>query len=299
MAVDREAQARLAALARAQNGNATWQQLPDLALSKATVDHRVATKIWHRLHRGVYCLGDPDLIPRARESGALLAVGDGAVISHASAAAVWGISEHRPDPVEITLIGRQARPRPGIDIHYASLDRRDVTTRHQLAVTSPARTIIDLARTLTASQLDPFLDAVLIRRLATEDSIRQTLERTPDNHSGAAIVRACLGHTGLTRSEAERRLRALLKAAELPQPLVNQYLAGLLVDFYWPEAGLVLEVDGFRFHGSRAAFERDRRRDQRLAAAGFQVIRITWRQLEEEPMAVLARLAQALALRAA
>ncbi len=286
-------------LARRQNGDATWRQLRRLGVSKATVEHRVRSGIWHRLHRCVYCLGDPDLIPLARESGALLAVGDGATISHESAAAVWGLIDGRPALVHVTLTGRRARSRHGIDIHHVDLEPRDIATRHHLAITSVARTISDLAAATSSSHLDYVLDAALTRRLITEDSLRQALERAPANHKGAATVRACLGHTGLTRSEGERRLRALLKAAELAQPLANQYVAGLLVDFYWPESNLVLEVDGFRFHGSRAAFERDRRRDQRLAAAGIQVIRITWRQLDQEPMAVLARVAQALAQRAA
>ncbi|MGH2914135.1 MAG: endonuclease domain-containing protein, partial [Solirubrobacteraceae bacterium] len=99
-----------------------------------------------------------------------------------------------------------------------------------------------------------------------------------------------------TRSEAERRLRALIDAAGLPRPLFNARLHGFEVDALWPSLRVVVEVDGFAFHAHRGAFERDRRRDQRLVAAGYTVIRITWRQLAHEPLGVVARLAQALAL---
>jgi very-short-patch-repair endonuclease len=102
-----------------------------------------------------------------------------------------------------------------------------------------------------------------------------------------------------TRSKAERLIRRLMRAAELPQPLVNQPLNGFTVDFLWPDARLILEVDGHRTHGDRLAFERDRRRDQVQVAAGYTVIRVTWRQLQQEQMAVMARIAQALARRAA
>jgi very-short-patch-repair endonuclease len=298
--VDQGVREHLTRLARRQNGAVSWAQLYALGVTEGEARHRVATGIWHRLHRGVYCLGDPQLIPLVAESAALLAVGEGSLLSHHSAGAVWEICARPRDRVSVTLVGRCVRARDGLSVRcLETLERDDISARRGLRLTAPARTIIDLAATLTASQLDPLLDAVLSRRLADEDAIRHALERVPDNHAGAATVRACLGQTGLTRSQAERRLRSLLKAAELPQPVANERIVGLMVDFCWPEAKLILEVDGFRFHGGRAAFERDRRRDQRLAAAGFQVIRITWRQLEEEPMAVLARLAQALALRAA
>ena len=125
MPVDDLTQARLTALARRQNGDAMWLPLRCLGLSKAAVEHRVRGGMWHHLHRGVYCLGDPDGIPLARESGALLAVGNGATISHKSAAAVWGLLDSRPTSVQVTLSGRKARSRSGIQIHHVELDRRD------------------------------------------------------------------------------------------------------------------------------------------------------------------------------
>jgi very-short-patch-repair endonuclease len=103
------------------------------------------------------------------------------------------------------------------------------------------------------------------------------------------------GGPALTRSEAEARLLSLIRTARLPAPSTNARLHGLEVDFLWPEQRLVVEVDGFTFHGDRAAFERDRERDATLVASGFRVIRVTWRQLVDQPLVVVARIASALA----
>jgi len=127
------------------------------------------------------------------------------------------------------------------------------------------------------------------------------MARAP-RRKGATRLRALLETgeaSGLTRLWTERRMRSLLKAAELPQALVNAPLHGYVADFLWPQYKLIVEVDGFNFHSSRSAFEHDRRRDQKLAAAGYTVIRVTRRQLRDEPYAVIARIAQAIAARAA
>lgn len=116
--------------------------------------------------------------------------------------------------------------------------------------------------------------------------------------TGAARLRALVeGGEGpaITRSEAEERFLALVRAAELPPPEVNVRVNDHEVDFLWRDEGLVVEIDGFRFHSSREAFERDRRRDARLQAAGVRVMRVTWRQAVDDAYATLARLVQALA----
>jgi very-short-patch-repair endonuclease len=102
--------------------------------------------------------------------------------------------------------------------------------------------------------------------------------------------------SGYTRSEAERRMRRLAQAAGIDQPLVNVPLLGFVVDFLWPDQRLVVEVDGYQFHGHRQKFESDRRRDQQLVAAGYRVVRVTWIQLRDEPIAVITSIAQALAI---
>ncbi|HEY2770925.1 MAG TPA: DUF559 domain-containing protein, partial [Solirubrobacteraceae bacterium] len=135
-----------------------------------------------------------------------------------------------------------------------------------------------------------------VKKLVTDAWLRAVANRTPTK-KGAVILNRLLDaedDRGYTRSKAERMLRGRLKRADLPQPLANQVIEGVLVDFVWIKQRLIVEVDGYDTHGDRSAFERDRRRDQVLTAAGYRVIRITWRQLTQEPLAVIARLAQAL-----
>lgn len=207
------------------------------------------------------------------------------------------------EEVHVTLPGRQARPRAGILLHRVSeLHPADIRTRSNLRVTAPARTLIDFAAEACPSELATAFGEARAKRLIHDAALDAALARMPRTHTGAATVRRLLrsdrGST-YTRSKAERRIRGLMKAAELPQPLVNVKLNGFIVDFLWPEQRLILEVDPYGTHGDRLAFERDRRRDQVQVAAGYTVIRVTWDQLRDEPFAVMARIAQALCRRAA
>jgi very-short-patch-repair endonuclease len=136
----------------------------------------------------------------------------------------------------------------------------------------------------------------MVQGLASERQIVDAIRRAP-NSTGVGVLRDVIGQAGglaPTRSEAERRLLKLVDDAQLPTPLANARLGGRELDFLWPEERLVVEVDGFRFHGHRVAFERDRRRDATLVAGGYRVIRVTWRQITEEPLALVASLAQGL-----
>jgi very-short-patch-repair endonuclease len=178
----------------------------------------------------------------------------------------------------------------------------EIRTRSKLRLTSPARTIIDFAAEASASEIASVFGEARGKRLLGDAALNAALARMPMNHRGAAVIRK-LGRddrgSTYTRSKAERLVRRLMNRAELPQPLVNRRLNDVTVDFLWPDARLILEVDGHDTHGDRLAFEEDRRRDQVHAAAGYTVIRVTWRQLTQQPLAVVARIAQALALRAA
>jgi very-short-patch-repair endonuclease len=205
--------------------------------------------------------------------------------------------------VTATIVGRKPAPRVGVRIHcVGALSQRDVRIRSGLTVTSPARTVIDFAADATTAELERAIADGLAQRFLSESELGAAIARAPSNHRGAAITRALLSEQGGavdTRSGGERQMLKLIREAGLPAPLVNTYLHGYMVDLYWPDAGVVVELDSFGAHGSRPAFERDRRRDQVLAAAGIVVIRVSGRQLEREPLAVIVRLAQALAARAA
>jgi very-short-patch-repair endonuclease len=289
-------------LFRSHNGNATWQQLLDAGLTPAKIKHGAATGELTRMFPRVYAYGDPELIPLCREAAALLSLGSGAVLSHASAAAVWELTPAMPGPIHVTMV-RRPRRRPGIRVHRVyHLDPRDVGIRSNLAVTSLSRTVIDFAAESSTIEVERVMaEAVAKERTTFERELRQALGRIPANHPGAAVITGLLERDGaaLTRSEGERALRRLLRQAGLPQPVSNAKLYGVEPDLFWPEHALVVEFDGYPFHSSRASFERDRRRDQLLAAHGITVMRLTGRQLRDEPLAVIARIAQGLATRAA
>jgi very-short-patch-repair endonuclease len=165
-------------------------------------------------------------------------------------------------------------------------------------VTAAAVTILDLAGTASFRIIEQALAEAHVRSLVTERDLRVTLDRNR-RRRGAGVLRAILESDiapALTRSQAEERLLSLIRAAGLPSPETNVKLGLHEVDFLWRAHRLVVEVDGFRFHSSRAAFERDRLRDAELQARGFRVIRVTWRQIADQPQPMLGRLAQALAV---
>jgi very-short-patch-repair endonuclease len=162
----------------------------------------------------------------------------------------------------------------------------------QIPVTNVARTILDLAVTRPAVDVEELLAEVFARKLTS----RADLDRLLDRHRGrpgVPVLREILapGPPGRIRSEAERRLLALVRAAGLPRPRVNARIDGYEVDFLWPDHRLVVEVDGHAFHSNRPQRERDSRRDQDLAVHGYLVLRVTWRQIDREPEALVARIA--------
>jgi very-short-patch-repair endonuclease len=227
---------------------------------------------------------------------AVLACGDDALLSHVSAAAMWGLTRPRGGDIDVTLVGRTVHRRQGIAVHRArSLRRDERAARQGIPVTSPARTLLDLATTLPARDLGRAAEEAQVQRLLTPHQLHSYLARS-SNRRGVRALRAATRHDpAFTRSEAERRLLELIRAAELPEPQANVRIRDHEVDFLWRRHGLVVEVDGYAYHSTRAAFERDRRRDADLEAAGMRVHRVTWRQISHEPEALVARLAVALA----
>jgi very-short-patch-repair endonuclease len=250
----------------------------------------------------VYLLGRPTLEPLARELAAVLYFNGRALLSHASACWLWGYIPDPPPEVTVTLVGGDARSRPGLRVHRVPcIDRADVRARRGLPLTAPARSLIDLAADTSDDDLEQAVAEAMGMRHTSARELELALSRAP-GRTGTARIRAVLeagAEPADARSRGERMLITLIRRANLPAPLVNQPFHGFRIDMRWPEHRLALEFDGHRFHGSRAAFERDRRRDQVLAAAGYTVIRVTYRQILEEPYAVIARLAMALQARAA
>jgi very-short-patch-repair endonuclease len=255
----------------------------------------------HRMYRGVYLIGHPIPLPGARELGAVLACGDRAIVSHRSAAALWGLARRSVDAVDITVVQRGCRSRDGLRVHRVEeLTAPDCGLSSGIPVTSPARTVIDYAATATATEVERAIAEAFANKLTDEPQILAAVDRVP-NRAGVALVRAILGQPGgpkRTRSGGEQAMLRLIRACKLPVPLVNQQVAGWNADFLWPDARLIVEVDGYPYHAHRQAFERDHRRDIAHKNAGYEVLRFTWRQLDEEPFLVAAAIVRALALRA-
>lgn len=220
------------------------------------------------------------------------------MLSHGTAAALWGFAPE-PDTASVTLAGRNIRQPPGLKIHrVGALDIRDVRLHQGVPVTAPARALIDYAAAAGDVAVADAVNEARVQGLVDDRQLEEAMERCP-GRSGVGRVKALLARErgpAITRSDMEKRLRALVEQAQLPWPQFNVRLHGFLVDALWEDARVVVEADGYLVHGGRSAFESDRRRDQVLAAAGYVVVRIAWRQLWYEPMAVLARLAQALAV---
>jgi hypothetical protein len=280
---------RIARLADRQHGVVSLRQLEAEGLKGSAVRMRVAAGRLHRVHRGVFAVGRARLDVRGRRIAAVLACGRGAVISHRTAADALGIAPWGSAVVEITVPSRAPRRRHGLVVHRSpGLGEEDCADVDGVPCTNAARTLHDLAAVVGAATLARAIEAAERLRLFDRSALKQT--RGP-------LQAALAAYTGdpSTRSEIERLALAIFAEAGLPRPAVNflvETAAGPLeVDFCWPDRRLVAEADSFEFHGTRAAFERDRRRDQQLRAAGWTVVRVTWRQLNDSPGEVVAAIA--------
>jgi very-short-patch-repair endonuclease len=267
-------------------------QLRAAGLSEKAIRHRVRRGHMARVHPGVYRVG-PVPSPLAEPFAAVLACGPTAVLSHHAAAVLHGITKHARR-IDVTVTTGHPRPK-GVTVHRAKVDDEERTERHGIAITTAARTIVDLATHISRRDLDRAVEQAVVLCLETHDSLADAVRcgRRP----GTKVLRdvlADLGDPSLTRSEAERRLIELIRSAQLPAPVTNTRIGRYEVDLVWPRAKLVVEVDGYAFHSTRQAFERDRARDAALLLGGHRVVRITWRQIVREPHAVVATLATAL-----
>lgn len=287
--------ARVARLAAAQHGVVAHAQLLGCGLSPDAIAHRVRGLRLHRLHRGVYAVGHAAPTELGPIVAGLLAVGEGAHVSHRACAAIHGFGDPVPGAIDITVARRGPHSRPGLRVHRVRrLHPRDVGRRLGLPVIAPARTLLDLAGEMGADDLEAAYERARVLRLVRPADVRAALDRAPGLR-GAGLLRALVeDRPGLTRSAAERRLLDLVRRGGLPDPVTNVRVAGHEVDLLWRSARLVVEVDGYAWHRGRRAFEQDRRRDADLQASGFRVLRVTWRRIEQQPEAVLVTLTRAL-----
>ena len=285
---------RVGALAARQHGVITRAQLVEIGLGRTGIDSRLRAGHLYRMHRGVYVVGRPALTMKGRFIAAVFAYGDHAALSHRGAAVLWGLQPERGPRIDITVPAAGGRRnRRTVIVHASRLREHETTPKSGIPVTTQARTIIDLADISTPRELERTLDEADYLRLDLA-----ALRPIPGRRGAGRLARVLAEHeAGSTRtlSEFEERLVALCSSSGLPMPRINQHVEGYLADFVWPTARLIVETDGWRAHGTRGAFERDRRRDAVLTEAGWRVVRITWKRLENEPGAVAAQLRRLLA----
>jgi very-short-patch-repair endonuclease len=272
----------VAELASQQWGVVSVAQLRALGLGKDAVQRRVGAGRLHRLHHGVYAVGHTVLRREGRWLAAVLACGEGAVLSHRSAAAHWGLLQSNATRIDVTTPRRRAG-NASIRLHGArSLIARDTITHQEIPITSVTRTLLDLAATVRPDRLERALAQAEQLQLYDHTATTDLLARANGHRGKQALAEATATDPKLTASDWEIRLLKLVREASLPEPLVNLPLDApdygeCRPDFHWPGQRLIVETDGWESHKTRAAFERDRAKDAALTAAGYRVVRFTWR----------------------
>jgi Transcriptional regulator, AbiEi antitoxin/Protein of unknown function (DUF559) len=286
----------VAEIAEGQHGVAARRQLFAAGLSKAEVNGLVERGHLLCLHRGVYAVGHARIDKYSRWMSAVLASGPEAVLSHRSAAQLWGVVPEWDIHPEV-IRPRKSKTRTGVNHHRIVLPSDEVDVVLGIPVTSIFRTLFDMARLVSVREMHPrqlqraFHEAEA-KGLTGRVSLPGLIERYP-GHRGVGVLRKLLGQgepIGITESELEERFLAFLGARGFPRPRLSATLPlrGRLLrpDCLWERERLIVELDGREVHGSDRAFEGDRRRDRELLAEGWRSLRITWRQLRDEPDAI-------------
>jgi very-short-patch-repair endonuclease len=288
---------RVAELARAQHGIVGREQLRALGLSSSAIGRKVDAGRLHVIHRGVYAVGHAAITRRGRWMAAVLASGPEAVLSHQSASALWGIWGSGAGETHVT-VPRKTRSQRSIRRHFSVLPDDERTVLAGIPTTSAARAVLDLAADKGSAAAESALREMEYLGIYGPVSLPVLLERYP-RHKGAPIVREGLARLrddpgGRIRSDLEEAFLPFLDAHRIPRPRLNAWLSidddRFQVDCLWPDAKLIGELDGFKSHGTKRAFRKDRRRDRRLGARGYRVVRITEDQLLAEPREVAADL---------
>jgi very-short-patch-repair endonuclease len=264
----------IARIAGRQHGVLSTAQLEAVGIQRPSISKRVAAGRLHRVFRGVYAVGHAGLSNEGRWMAAVLACGEGAVLSHRSAAELWGMLQVDGGPIHVITRRSAGRRHLGLCAHRSpSLTVHETTRYRAIAVTTPARTLADLSRVVSDG---------LVRKATRQ----------------AEYLRLPLGEieTDGTRSDLERSFVGLCRRHRLPTPEVNQRIGPYTVDFLWRDERVVVETDAYATHRGRQAFEDDRARELYLHGLGMRVRRFSARQLEAQPKAVVAAIRRELAL---
>ena len=278
-----------------QHGVVTFKQLRDAGLRAGAINLRVRNGRLHRLHRGVFVVGHARTSREGRWLAAVLALGEGALLSHVSAAALWGIRHSSSAYVHVTVPTTAGRaPRRAVIVHRSlTLAPEDVDEQQGIAVTSVSRTLLDLAGMLTPTRLERAVEQSLALRLFDLRAVEAVLAANPRRRGATALAQivAEIHHEpSLTRRELEALMLDLCDAQGIERPEVNVLVGDLEVDFLWRAQRLIVETDGREYHETPVAFQRDRERDERLTVLGYRVVRFTYRRLVGDPAGVAATL---------
>jgi very-short-patch-repair endonuclease len=272
-------------LARAQHGVLRRHDLLELGFSPKGIKHRVATGRLHPMSNGIYAVGRPELTPHGRWMAAVLVCGDGATLSHRSAAELWGIGYEEGKRIDVSIRRRSRLERPGIRVHSrAALPERSVGMRFGIPVTHTVQTLIDLATELKPLRLERAVNEADKLDLVDPEALRRALDGYV-GMPGVKTLRTMLDrHTfRLSDSDLEIYFRPLALAAGFPLPLTKHWVLGYEVDFFFPAHKLIVETDGLRYHRTAAQQARMVRRDQKHVAGGYRVLRFTHWQIAYAP----------------
>jgi very-short-patch-repair endonuclease len=294
------------AIASRQHGIVTRAQLLDAGVGAGAIDHWVSTGRLLIRHRGVYALGHGASPRFADVHAAVLAYGPCAIASHRTAASMWGFVpaavggsaafEAREGTIDVTVVGRHARPRPGIRLHRTDqLMRADLSHLEGIPLSSPARALLELAAVIESErELELALHEAIALRLATIEEVQTVLARYPQRPGCALLATLADPRRRLsaTDSGGAERLHRLIRRSGLPDPKSGARVGRWPLDFFWPEAALGAEVDGYDFHSTLPRVERDHRKDHDVRELGVLLLRFTGRQVRREPEYVLVTLAR-------
>jgi very-short-patch-repair endonuclease len=291
--------AALGELARRQGGHVTRQQMLGLGFSKRTIDYRLSIRRLIAVHHGVYAVGHLPTNPIDRGKGAVLACGPRTALGFSAGGAFWGVFKRWTFPLEL-VTAADIRPSDLILHRCRTLLRRDIRVVDGLRVTSPARTLLDIAPRLDDKQLTRAVNELRLARRLTLNQLNDIVTRHP-RHPSANRLGVILGGSQRepTRSEIENAFQRLVKRYQLPIPQINVHVAGYRVDAYYPDHQLVVETDGWLIHQTRHAFIRDRRQDADiLARTGIPTVRLTYDRTTVDHAETAAQLKTILAARA-
>jgi very-short-patch-repair endonuclease len=288
----------VARIASRQRSLVTTEQLNACGLGRDAIAHRVRTGRFQPVFQSVYLVGCGELPPLARELAASLVCGKGSFISHQSAAFVWRMRKTAPPQVEVSVVGRNCWRRDGMRVHRIKpVGKREVVREQRLWVSTPTRTVLEIAATSPRDELVDVIDQGLALRHFTPADLKLTLANHRGRGGSARLAEVLADDTtmAISRSDAEKALLRLIRDARLPMPETNVKFGRFEADYVWREQRVIVELDSATYHSGPGVFQRDREKGLVLRGAGYDVLRPTRYHVVHEGARVLVLLAQALA----